>query len=217
MAVLWHAPAIRGMEQYIALYHCDGVVEVRHTGPASNPLMLAPNTITCVEELVITAPNGRYTRILQSAYHGAELGHGLLNRSRPELLLRPGLPLRLDDEQWVRLVAAQREYSVDWRFISLRLLNANVDYATHFPGTMRTATRRACGCCGSARGHGGVRHGRSSGCSTRHSAPGCSTRPATAVRVATFGTPINSLEQLLRDAGLPTDLADALDDTRSTT
>src|SRR5262245_20653022 len=35
--------------------------------------------------------------------------------------------------KWVRLVQAQREYTVDWRFISLRLLNARVDYAARFP------------------------------------------------------------------------------------
>lgn len=35
--------------------------------------------------------------------------------------------------KWVRAVAAQRDYAVDWRFVSLRLLNANIDYDTHFP------------------------------------------------------------------------------------
>jgi hypothetical protein len=30
-------------------------------------------------------------------------------------------------------VAARRDYRVDWRFISLRLLNAHLDYAAHFP------------------------------------------------------------------------------------
>ena len=30
-------------------------------------------------------------------------------------------------------VATQRDYSVEWRFISLRLINADVDYDTHFP------------------------------------------------------------------------------------
>ncbi|WP_425427110.1 hypothetical protein [Blastococcus aggregatus] len=35
--------------------------------------------------------------------------------------------------KWVRQVSAQRRYDVEWRFISLRLLNAHVDYATHFP------------------------------------------------------------------------------------
>ncbi|WP_225952260.1 hypothetical protein [Mycobacterium sp. OAS707] len=35
--------------------------------------------------------------------------------------------------KWVRIVAAQRDYTVDWRFISLRILNAHIDYAAHFP------------------------------------------------------------------------------------
>jgi hypothetical protein len=35
--------------------------------------------------------------------------------------------------KWVRMVAAQRDYRVDWRFISLRILNAHIDYASHFP------------------------------------------------------------------------------------
>jgi hypothetical protein len=35
--------------------------------------------------------------------------------------------------KWVRTVARQRRYDVDWRFISLRLLNAHVDYDAQFP------------------------------------------------------------------------------------
>src|SRR5277367_3799858 len=35
--------------------------------------------------------------------------------------------------KWVRLVTAQRDYSVEWRFISLRMVNAAVDYDSHFP------------------------------------------------------------------------------------
>jgi hypothetical protein len=31
------------------------------------------------------------------------------------------------------MVAAQRDYRVDWRFISQRILIANVDYASCFP------------------------------------------------------------------------------------
>ncbi len=45
----------------------------------------------------------------------------------------PVCPFAWMTSKWVRQVAAQREYAVDWRFISLRLLNAHVDYATHFP------------------------------------------------------------------------------------
>jgi hypothetical protein len=35
--------------------------------------------------------------------------------------------------KWVRQVQAQRAYTADWRFISLRTINANVDYHNHFP------------------------------------------------------------------------------------
>jgi hypothetical protein len=45
----------------------------------------------------------------------------------------PVCPFAWLTSKWVRVVAAQRDYRVDWRFISLRILNANVDYATHFP------------------------------------------------------------------------------------
>jgi hypothetical protein len=37
--------------------------------------------------------------------------------------------------KWVRLVTTQRDYTVDWRFISLRMVNSMVDYDSHFsPG-----------------------------------------------------------------------------------
>ncbi len=45
----------------------------------------------------------------------------------------PVCPFAWMTSTWVRLVAEQREYSVDWRFISLRLLNSHVDYDSHFP------------------------------------------------------------------------------------
>ena len=45
----------------------------------------------------------------------------------------PVCPFAWMTSKWVRLVAAQRDYRVDWRFISLRLVNADVDYAAHFP------------------------------------------------------------------------------------
>ncbi|WP_370936624.1 hypothetical protein [Amycolatopsis sp. cg13] len=45
----------------------------------------------------------------------------------------PVCPFAWMTSKWVRQVASQRSYSVDWRFISLRLLNAHLDYATHFP------------------------------------------------------------------------------------
>ncbi|MGC5584373.1 hypothetical protein [Ornithinimicrobium sp. W1665] len=45
----------------------------------------------------------------------------------------PVCPFAWMTSKWVRLVQAQRDYTVDWRFISLRLLNADVDYDAHFP------------------------------------------------------------------------------------
>ncbi len=45
----------------------------------------------------------------------------------------PVCPFAWLTSEWVRLVAASREYRVEWRFISLRLLNAHVDYAAQFP------------------------------------------------------------------------------------
>ncbi len=45
----------------------------------------------------------------------------------------PVCPFAWMTSKWVRLVMEQRHYSVDWRFISLRLINANVDYDAQFP------------------------------------------------------------------------------------
>jgi hypothetical protein len=45
----------------------------------------------------------------------------------------PVCPFSWITSQWVRKVAAQRDYAVEWRFISLRLINADVDYAASFP------------------------------------------------------------------------------------
>jgi hypothetical protein len=45
----------------------------------------------------------------------------------------PVCPFAWMTSKWVRMVAAQREYRVDWRFISLRVLNAHIDYDAHFP------------------------------------------------------------------------------------
>ncbi len=35
--------------------------------------------------------------------------------------------------KWVRQVMAQRDYQVEWRLISLRLVNHHLDYEAHFP------------------------------------------------------------------------------------
>src|SRR3954452_12640676 len=45
----------------------------------------------------------------------------------------PVCPFAWLTSRWVRTVMSQREYSVDWRFISLRMVNADVDYDAQFP------------------------------------------------------------------------------------
>jgi hypothetical protein len=45
----------------------------------------------------------------------------------------PVCPFAWMTSKWVRMVQAQRSYTVDWRFISLRMINAAVDYDSHFP------------------------------------------------------------------------------------
>jgi hypothetical protein len=113
--------------------------------------------------------------------------------------------------KWVRMVAAQREYNVEWRFISLRILNANVDYATHFPEHYEdehTAGLRLLRVCARVR----EEHGRSA-VGPLYSALGARLfdTPRNGLSSKDLGTR-ELLEPLLLDAGLPVDLADALDD-----
>ncbi|QYJ05699.1 hypothetical protein KUV85_08475 [Nocardioides panacisoli] len=45
----------------------------------------------------------------------------------------PVCPFAWMTSKWVRMVAAQRDYEAEWRFISLRQVNAHIDYDSHFP------------------------------------------------------------------------------------
>ncbi|HUG84128.1 MAG TPA: hypothetical protein VMM13_06160, partial [Euzebya sp.] len=45
----------------------------------------------------------------------------------------PVCPFAWMTSKWVRQVQAERRYSVEWRPISLRLMNAHIDYDSHFP------------------------------------------------------------------------------------
>jgi 2-hydroxychromene-2-carboxylate isomerase len=49
----------------------------------------------------------------------------------------PICPFAWMTSKWVRLVAEQRDYTVDWRFICLRVVNENVDYDAQFPPEYR--------------------------------------------------------------------------------
>jgi hypothetical protein len=50
-----------------------------------------------------------------------------------DLYFDPVCPFCWMTSKWVRMVCVRRAYRVDWRFISLRLVNAGIDYDTHFP------------------------------------------------------------------------------------
>ncbi len=45
----------------------------------------------------------------------------------------PVCPFAWMTSKWVRMVREQRDYSIEWKFISLRLINAHIDYESHFP------------------------------------------------------------------------------------
>lgn len=50
-----------------------------------------------------------------------------------EFFWDPVCPFAWLTSRWIQKVQAQRDYSVNWRFISLRLLNSHIDYDAHFP------------------------------------------------------------------------------------
>ena len=116
--------------------------------------------------------------------------------------------------KWVRMVQAERDLSVDWRFISLRLINEHVDYDAHFPPEYEaghTAGLRLLRVVARAR--------------QDHGAQAVDSLQA-ALGAHIFDTPPTDttdgperrgtrefLEPILREVDLPTVLADALDDT----
>ena len=129
-----------------------------------------------------------------------------------EFFWDPVCPFAWITSRWVVKVAQQTGYRVDWRFISLRLLNKHKDYATEFPE--------------------GYEHGHTAGLRM--------LRVAAAVRAELGREPLDALVsayghsywdkpkgsgmrarlsttehavEVLEAAGLPARFADALDDT----
>ncbi len=126
----------------------------------------------------------------------------------------PVCPFAWMTSKWVRIVQAQRDYTVDWRFISLRMINADVDYYNHFPpgyetghtaGLMmlrvvaRTRAEHGCAAVGPLYEAIGARVFDTA------AEPGQADGGYRGTR--TF------LEPILSEAGLPAELADALEDT----
>jgi 2-hydroxychromene-2-carboxylate isomerase len=122
----------------------------------------------------------------------------------------PVCPFAWMTSKWVRQVAARRDYAVDWRFISLRLLNAHIDYGAHFPPDYEaghTAGLRLLRVAARVRAeHGREAVGPLYEAFGRHIF-GADRRPDPAV-----GGSREFASALLADAGLPPALADAVDD-----
>lgn len=129
----------------------------------------------------------------------------------------PVCPFAWMTSKWVRQVQAQREYTVDWRFISLRQINAHVDYDAQFPPEYEaghTAGLRLLRVAARAR----AEHGRESiarlyeafGTHIFEATPDTDQRSEAEVREER-GTR-EFVEPVLAHAGLPLQLAEALDD-----
>ena len=121
----------------------------------------------------------------------------------------PVCPFAWMTSKWVRTVAARRDYDVEWRLISLRLLNAHVDYDAHFPPEYEaghTAGLRLLRVAARVR----QEHGQPAlarfyeVCGTHVFEREGGADPARDTRALA--------EEVLAGAGLPADLADALDD-----
>ena len=124
----------------------------------------------------------------------------------------PVCPFAWMTSKWVRKVAAQRDYSVEWRFISLRLLNSHIDYDAHFPPEYEaghTAGLRLLRVAVRARAeHGPAAVGPLYAAFGTHVFETAPDVPSVAQRLDD-GT---LRPAVLRDAGLPLSLADALSD-----
>ena len=128
-----------------------------------------------------------------------------------EFFWDPVCPFAWITSRWVEQVASQRDFRVDWRFISLRLINKHKDYTTDFPPEyefghtaglrmLRVAAavrdelgREPLGGLVAAYGHSYWDLPQGSGMSTRLSTT-------------------DHVTEVLEDAGLPHRFADALDD-----
>ncbi len=118
--------------------------------------------------------------------------------------------------KWIRMVQAERDLSVDWRFISLRLINEHIDYDAHFPPEYEaghTAGLRLLRAVTRAR----QEHGATA-VDALQAALGAhifDTPPPEATDEKSHREHRGTREFLvpiLREVDLPTDLADALDD-----
>jgi hypothetical protein len=127
----------------------------------------------------------------------------------------PVCPFAWMTSRWVQEVVRQRPYEVDWRFISLRMLNDHIDYDAHFPPEYEqghTAGLRLLRVCAAAR----ERHGREV-VGDLYTALGGSVfdvdPPADQAAYRDGMAHPSTVAPLLDRLGLDADLVEALDDT----
>jgi hypothetical protein len=117
--------------------------------------------------------------------------------------------------KWLRLVTPQRDLAIEWRFISLRLLNAHVDYDAQFPPEYEaghTAGLRALRVAARVRHeHGPEALDRLQDAFGRHVFEQ-EPVPDTAEAKGARGTD-RFVAAVLTTAGLPSELAESVEDT----
>ncbi|HEX4791655.1 MAG TPA: hypothetical protein VH372_24535 [Actinospica sp.] len=130
-----------------------------------------------------------------------------------EFYFDPVCPFAWMTSKWMRKVMAQREYAVDWKFVSLRLINAEIDYDSHFPRGYEdghTAGLRLLRVAARAR----AEYGRAVVGPLYESLGGqiFDSAEARSLEPARRGSR-EFVEPLLDRVGLPVELADALEDS----
>ena len=126
----------------------------------------------------------------------------------------PVCPFCWMTSKWVRLVQAERDLTVDWRFIALRQVNAEVDYDAHFPPEYEaghTAGLKLLRVAARTR----AEHGPDAVASL-YERLGAHVFDADPVEQSADRDPRGTadfLEPVLAESDLPGDLAEALDDT----
>jgi hypothetical protein len=126
----------------------------------------------------------------------------------------PVCPFAWMTSKWVRMVAAQRDYQVDWRFISLRMVNADVDYDSHFPPGYESGHQAGLKLLRVA-ARARAEHGREC-LGSLYAAMGArifDSAPESSDDGTEHRATREYVEPILAEAGLPLELADALEGT----
>lgn len=148
---------------------------------------------------------------------GSPVYGGVMTSADLRFYFDPVCPFCWLTSKWVRMVQAERQLTVEWRFISLRLINSQVDYDAQFPPEYEA-------------GHtAGLRLLRVAARTRAEHGPQALDTLQASFGKHIFDTPPPSdvddeerrrerrgtrefVEPILRDAALPVGLAEALDD-----